>query len=289
MKTNKMNRKGETILVLVWAVTVTTLAFSCPRATAQEKTASSQDQLATLPVKLPVTRKSGIEVLDANRLAMERYELYYKAGDSIGASLWSTGEQQFAVYFPIGRSDRMYFLGLGLYWPPSKKNEGYIHSEMKNFVFCFERKGAQANLIYRIALDTRYWHPERDEEDRTPKVALSHLDIRDRLKACGYGIIGKISRYARKDLATERDYAEYTYVPYTNSLIAWLASQSKDGISWGDNASHYSVSGNPFTKAQENKFYRKHGLPVTKQELAEIQKKQPSSHAAVRKTSTSMR
>lgn len=238
-------RRSMGAALLVWAVALS--LFTSPRATAQGGRTAPRSQAPR-----PTLRPAGAgKEPEARRLALERYRFLERLEPQFGGLPISemAGDYTAVALFPVGRSDRVYLFLWG----------GDI-----NYASCFQRKGSRDRLVYRFALDP---------VDRPPKRIRPVGSLLDYIRSAGnmagsYAIHGRISRFARSDLALRQEYVIYCLTSMGDILEVGLLSDVESIFLAPWAGEQYDLHKDPVTGAKltEDEFFRRHGLPVAKKE-----------------------
>jgi hypothetical protein len=86
----------------------------------------------------------------------------------------------------------------------------------------------------------------------------------------GYALNGRMNQFERQDLATAREYVQYSLISYIDQLQVWLPSDRENGHPPVEaKAAQYDMDEDPYSQSElkEGEFYRKYGLPLAKAEL----------------------
>jgi len=203
----------------------------------------------------------------AKRVAFERYQFLKRLQSRCQLPFYHSMESASDWLFPAGRSDRVYIILWKIYWSP----------EAPDFlVLCYQHTHGKDKLVYKVHHDPdrfRNRKPLRDAELEAPIKSLH-----DYLLRIGTDLTGRISQYAKSDLAQERDYIIYKHDVFNGHLTV---SSLADGEVPRrlDKEEEYLVDMDLLTG--ERNFYGKYGLPVAKRELESIFNAQPLAPAPV--------
>ncbi len=193
-------------------------------------------------------------------LACDRYKFLRRIENKMGVLLLWQQESVFCTaMFPVGKSDRMYLVILSAYWFAGSSNGSNIPSAKPQYLLlCYQHNHGEDRLVYRIELSPSH----KPSEGNRPS---GDSNILEKLRYNGFAVRGDISKVAKAELSANRNYAQYTYIPYTNSLVAWLSNNSTDGVKYGDDFDQLELGKDLITaKNIENReFYRKYGLFTT--------------------------
>ncbi|HEX5324033.1 MAG TPA: hypothetical protein VFW40_09620 [Capsulimonadaceae bacterium] len=245
-----------------------TLALAQDNNSSQQSQSSNQEQ--------PNANLTPGEEARTRSIALARYWLLNQAAKKLGEFPLDSmaGDHDYTAFFPIGRSDRMYLVLINPY-PPLGNEGDYL-------VLCYQRNGDKAKLVYRIKIASRYRVVPSGKAADTNVAYDSLLDYitqpttygsgtEDTKRVTSYFLPRTTSAFARKDLATKRDYVQYSYEPVIGTLEVWLLSDYQNVHQTPDESqiAFYGLDPDPFTNAplKDDQFYKKHGLPVAKQEL----------------------
>lgn len=181
------------------------------------------------------------------RYATARLERYGHGYISAGTFF---GEQ---ILFPALRSDRMYLVLYNIPWPRPD-------SKVANHMLCFQRTRNKLRLLYSF----RYKWPAAGGFHGRPRTLLEYLHGGSNVP------VGRMSRYARRDISTARDYVVYQVVRVIRELQIFTTSDiSEEGRLDPRTFVNYYADRDPLTNKQitEQEFNRRYGFPIAKREM----------------------
>ncbi len=186
------------------------------------------------------------------------------------------GDHEETVYFPVGKSDRM-----------------YVYLSRKLRAYCYLRQAGKYKVLYRVRLtdNRKYVHGSVV----LPKHTISSLyDEFTHKFVLGSGndsvifsssLIGSI--FAKNDLKKKQDFVQYIYDPPIDAVSAFLVSYDPNSTAV-DKGVQYCLDIDPITKEKlsisetevkngvtvktggelgTDRFYEKYGLPLLRIEL----------------------
>ena len=211
-----------------------------------------------------------IEMAKGKSIALARYWLLKHASEKLGAFPLDSmvGDHDYTAFFPAGRSDRMYLVLVNPY-PPLGNEGDYL-------VLCYQQKAGKVKRVYRIKIERKDRLAAKGKTFQTNAVYGSLLEyitqeseygegMEDIKHVTTYSLPKTTSAFVRNDLAAKRDYVQYRYEPVISTLEVWLLSDYRGGQQPEESQiGFYSVGKDEFMK---DPFYKKHGLPVAREEL----------------------
>lgn len=203
----------------------------------------------------PVGEGAGQES-QAKRIARERFQFLKRLEAKFsGLPIYSMGGDYCDVaIFPVGRADRLY---LFLWFDSDEVPTG-------NYVYCYQRKDGKDELVYRLTLDPVDGPAKQGKGIKSllDYIHLAgHATLSGHKPGGGYVIEGRISRFARNDLAVRREYALYCCDIMNDVLQVGLLSDVEVGSVLPVKVAHYDTAG---------EYFERYGLPVSRKEMALI-------------------
>lgn len=265
-------RRAATITVFWMLATV-----SAPTAAAQVKDNPVDPELNAIIEQRRALLQLALGSPEAMRIARERYQMVHRFGATHGG--WPIGHMlgsyKDSVFFPAGRSDKMYVL---LHKPPA--------------MYCYERLNGKDRLNYRVRLTDRRRYTTGDILTKPrPLTSLLNLLTTDLVLHSGrlkeiYSTTVLGSRFAKRDLATRQEYVQYDYeIPVSELVVSML--WDRDAKSFDANQTWFDLDTDPITNTKlytgkidrdgghtedtgQEEFYKKYGLPLARKELEQL-------------------
>lgn len=199
--------------------------------------------------------------LKGQSLALERFRFVKRMEMQLrGFSLHHSLESKHDIIFPYGKSDRLYII----LW----NSESWI-SQLQpgsNYILCYQHKDGIDKLVYKIRI--RPINESNRLLTSGPRFSLfAYIYSQRTIDGQPYSFVGSISKYANNDLNSLQEFILYNYSPVTDALKVLLLSKTGEDNLYTVGL-FYDLSIDPVTKdvLQPNEFYRKHGLPIAKEE-----------------------
>lgn len=197
----------------------------------------------------------------AEGLARERYQLLCDLTPDHHFPLYTMGFPACIAVFPKERSDRVYVEVWGSDWPQTNEIHGYLYC-----ILCYQRTNGKIRQIYRA--DFRVAEVTQLAGKGRPEIS----SISDYVRSEGGKFSERISRFAKNDLAANREYIAYEYQTVISTLMVYPLSVGKspdNPAGWET----YFLERDPLsnTAMSPGDFYRKYGLPISAQEWKAIQ------------------
>lgn len=258
---------------------------------AKADTSASQDQSSDQKSQ-NANRLTTSEMERGKSIALARYRLLKQAAEKLGIFPLDSmvGDYAMYVFFPAGRSDRMY-LDLIDAFVPNGGNSDYE-------VLCYEEKEGKAKLVYRTKIESKDRVVPSDEPASTNTKYSSLLEYITQASEYGEGNATHLLSYylprttrafVRNDLARRRDYVQYRHYSIIDALYVCLLSDYRGGDPPDiPHMAQYYLDEDPWTGAKlkdgelqkngdfdyvpngDQDFYKKYGLPVARGELSLI-------------------